>query len=248
MLQRPCVHQDQRRMNDRAGVHQRPGERVLDGLHGRIDPADDLERMRAALGRKGARRQAPGAHGDRDLGGAVLARKIGQRSGLGEGDLGLAARSANRARHHVAAEGPRRQIHHLPVAKVGRDRARDVLLRECGRGREDEFCAAHGGADVRRRERDANFAPAGNVHQEKAPVPGELRNRSGIASPQPHLMALLGEIGGGGVTAVPAAQYGDAHRSPLIVNLRGGRRLYPRQTCPVRRCARGRHRADRLAR
>ena len=211
VLQGSRVHQDERRMDDRARVHERRGERVLDRLDRGVGPADHLEGVRGVPGGKGAGGQAPGAHGDRDLRGSVLAREIGQGAGLGERDLGGAARIAEYFRHRVTAEGPRRQEHHLTVAGVGCDCARDVGLGERGRGDEEKVSALHRRADVGRRERDAHLAaPRGILEDDRAPL-DEGRERPRIAAPQPYLMVLLGEVGGGGIAAVAAAQNGDPH-------------------------------------
>jgi len=198
-------------MDDRSGVHERARERVLDGLDRRIGLADDFERVRAAPGRKGAGRQASGAHGDCDLRRSVLARKVGQRSGFGEGNLGAASRSAHGLRHDVAAEGARGQEHDLSVGEVRRQRARDVFLGEGGQRREHQVRAR---APPRRcpvSPGRCDGAAAAGVPERDERRRGELRDCGGIAPPQPHLVSLLGEVGGGGVAAVPAAQHGDTH-------------------------------------
>ena len=46
VLQRPGIQQDQRPVNDRAGVHQRTAQGVLDGLHAGVGLAQNGERLR----------------------------------------------------------------------------------------------------------------------------------------------------------------------------------------------------------
>jgi len=141
----------------------------------------------------------------------VLARQVGQGAGLGPREVGAVAGGAHRARHHVAAEGARRQEHDLPVGQVRCERARDVLLRERGRGHQNQLGAAHRGADVGGGERQRHLAPAAEVAQHDAPRFGDRRERRGVAPPEPDLVSLLGQVGRRSVAAVPATQNRDTH-------------------------------------
>ena len=93
MLDRSGIHHDQRRMDDRPGIHQRARQCVAARLdHAGKGAADHIERMRRGIERKHADRQPLGADGDGDLERSVLARQPGQRAGLGKADAGADCR------------------------------------------------------------------------------------------------------------------------------------------------------------
>ena len=120
MLQRPGIHDDQRRMDDRPGIHQRGRERVAAILdHAGKRRPQHRERMVLSGQREDAGRQPLGAHGDRRLERPVLAREPRQRPGLGERDLGAVAgivrglgeqQRAERARAAGTRPGRRRDV------------------------------------------------------------------------------------------------------------------------------------------
>ena len=103
-------------MDDRAGVHQRRGEGVFNGLDGVGEgAADEAKRVLAVARGKDTRRQARGARGDGNLGGPVLARQPGQRAGFSGGDVGGDAEVAQAARYEIGAESAGRQEDHLAI-------------------------------------------------------------------------------------------------------------------------------------
>ena len=211
MLERPRVHEDQRRVDDRPGIHQRAGKRVLDRLHRRVRAPEQVERVRAAARRECAGRQPLGADRDRDLRRAVLAGEIGQGAGLGEADPRAAARVPQHFRHHVAAKCARWEEHDLAVGHVRRDHAGDVGLRERRRRDDKQLRPAHGFRHISGRARKPHVAPAFDVLQCNRLSIEDGCKRHGVAPPEPHFVTLLGEIGGGGVRAVAAAQDCNSH-------------------------------------
>ena len=93
MLDRAGIHHDQRRMDDRSGIHQRARQRVAARLdHAGKGAADHVERMVGGIERKYADRQPLGADGDGDLERPVLAGQPRQRAGLGKADAGADCR------------------------------------------------------------------------------------------------------------------------------------------------------------
>ena len=92
MLDRAGVHDNQRRVDDRSGIHQRAGQRIAAWFDDAGERAPNhLQRMAGAIEREHADRQPLGADGDRDFERAVLARQPWQRAGLREADLGAIA-------------------------------------------------------------------------------------------------------------------------------------------------------------
>ena len=211
VLERAGVHQDQRRVDDRSGVHQRTGQRVLDRLHRGKCGAQHGEGPVRFLRRKDAGRQARGADGDGDLRRAMLARQPGQGAGLGEGDVGRAAGMAQGLHHGHAAESPRRQEDHLAVAQMRRQGASDVFLGESRRRDQDQFGAAHRGTEVRRYSTDLDLAPAGDVLQHQAARRRQFTQSRRVASPETHFVTEVGKVSGGGVGTVATAQHRYLH-------------------------------------
>ncbi|MNH19655.1 hypothetical protein D3C79_793990 [compost metagenome] len=58
----------------------------------------------------------------------MLAYQIRQRTGFSEGDLAPVARIGHGLGEHVAAEGARRQEHHLTVVQVRRNMSGQVFV------------------------------------------------------------------------------------------------------------------------
>ena len=135
MLERRGVHDDQRRMDDRAGVHQGARERVAAWLdHAGKGSADDRECVVGEAHGQDPGRQPLGADGDGRLEGPVLAREPRQRPGLGEGDVGAVAGIACSQREYHRAERAGREENDLTVGQMRRQRPGDVGLRGRGRG------------------------------------------------------------------------------------------------------------------
>ena len=158
-----------------------------------------------------AGRQTRCARGDRRGGRAVLAREPRQRAGLRIRDIGTVAAIANRLGDDVGAECAGCEEHHLPIGEIRRDAPRIVELGEGRVGHEDELGAAQRRGDVRRDAGDIDPTLAVGVLERQRLRRGE---RLRVAAPEPHLVAALGEIGGGGIGAVAAADDGDPHLMP----------------------------------
>ena len=214
VLQRRRVHQDQRRMDDGSGVHQRAGQRVLAGLDHRVGFADDREGVLRAFGGIGPGGQPRGADGDAHLVGRLLACEVGQRAGLRPGDLGARAGRPDDLAHDIAAEGARRQEHHLAVLQVRCERARDVLLRRGGRRDQHQLRAAHRLGEVRGGARDRNSARPTDVRDLDGAAVEHRLQRGRIAPPQPHLVPLLAQVRRGCVAAVASSQHCDLQVLP----------------------------------
>ncbi|MCY1203359.1 hypothetical protein D9M72_148620 [compost metagenome] len=211
VLQRRGVHHHQRRVDDGAGVHQRARERVAAAVHGRVGAADHLDGLRLLARRVDAGGQADRADGDVDFALAVLARKVRQGAGLGPGHVGAVAGGLHRLRHHVAAEGARRQEHDLAVDQVRRHGQRDVVLGDGGRGNDDEFGALQRGADVGGGERDGHLARTGGVFQRDRAGLHDGFERGGVAAPQAHFMAGFRQVRGGRIGAVATPKNRNFH-------------------------------------
>ena len=209
VLQRRRVHHHQRRVDDRSGVHQRTRERVATGVDGGEGAANDGQRPLLAARRVHAGRQAHRAHRDVDLARTVLASQVRQRSGLGPGDPGRVAGGADDLGHRVAAERAGCEEHDLAVDQMRRHRPGDVLLGRGRRRQHDQLGPAQRRADVGAGGGDRHLAAAGGVLEDDAAVAGQRR---GVAAPQAHGVAGLGQVGGGGVGAVAATQDRNVHR------------------------------------
>jgi len=147
-----------------------------------------------------------------DLERAVLAGEPWQRAGLGEGDVGAIIGLMHRFGENERAEGRRRQVDHLPVGEMRRQRAGDIGLREGGGGAEDQIGAAHGLGDVRRDQREPGVMPAARIlHGDAGTFGALLRHGLRVAPPQPDLVALQREVARRREGAVAAAEYGDDH-------------------------------------
>src|SRR3954447_2705907 len=91
------------------------------------------------------------------------------------------------------------------------DAARVVELRKRRVGQEDEVGAAKRAADIRGDGCNFDAPLAVRVFQRQRARRGE---RLGVATPQAHFVAALGEVGGRGIGAVAAADDRDLH--PLM--------------------------------
>ncbi|KAG0926751.1 hypothetical protein G6F31_018277 [Rhizopus arrhizus] len=131
VLQRAGVHHDERRVDDRAGIHQRTGQAVLDGFDGRIGLPQQRQGFLRQTAGEYARGQAGGVAADHHPV-AVLAGQVGQRAGFRIGDAGRIARVFLGAGEEVAAEGARRQEHDLSIAQQRAKRRRQRLVRRGG--------------------------------------------------------------------------------------------------------------------
>ena len=199
-------------MDDRPGVHQRAGQAVAAILDAWISLADHGERAVLVVQRKHARRQPRRPHGNSNLARPVLAGKVGQGAGFGEGDLRLRAGVADSLGHQVAAEGARRQEDHLSVGEMRRHRPGDIGLGKGRRRADDQVDATDRLTDIRGDGRNLDLAAALEVLQ-RQPVAGCVQrlDTGHVASPEAYAVALFGQIDGGGVRAVATTQYGDVH-------------------------------------
>ena len=212
MLDRAGVHHDQRRMDDRPGIHQRARQRVAAGLdHAWKGAADYVERMRGGGQRKHADRQPLGANGDGDLERPVLSRQPRQRAGFGKADARVIACLVRRPGEDHRTKSRRRQEHHLAVGELRRDQPGDIGLREGRGGADDQFCIADGICDVRRDHRQLHLVTAVDVLHDNARARRPLFATYVVAPPQPDVMALQGKISRGRERAVAAAEYCDTH-------------------------------------
>ena len=201
------IHEDERRMDDRPGVHQRPGKCVAAGLDRRISLLQHRNGARRFPRRIDTRGQPHRAHRDRHFRRAALSREIGQRSRLGPHDPAL----RGSASHCIAAEGSRRHEHDLAVFEMRRDGARDVELRRCRAGHEDELGAAHRIAGACKERVDLHRPGSAFIGKREAARGEQRRKGGGIAPPQPHLVTLFGEIRSRGIRTVAAAEHGNLH-------------------------------------
>ena len=208
MLQWPGIHHDQRRMNDRAGIHQRAGQSIA----ARLDDAGEslVDYLAGVIGqrqRKHAGRQPLGADGDGDLEGPVLARQPRQRAGLGESDAGMVAGAMGGLGKNHRAEGRRRQIDHLAVRQMRRELLGDVGLREGRRRAQDQFGIANRARNIGRDQGELGVVRALRILDDDARA-GRTMRRDGVlvAAPETDLVALQGEVTGRGERSVAAAQ------------------------------------------
>ena len=158
-----------------------------------ITPGKAFEMMASAwslrVQRKHAGRQALGAHGDRNLERAMLARQPRKRPGFGKGHVGAMAGVACSLGEQQRAERARWQKHDLPVNEMRRECAGDVRLRGRGRGTQDQLRAAHGLGQVAGDARHGNvMAPVEILHQDAATgfamCGDRLRGRAATAAPR----------------------------------------------------------------
>ena len=200
MLDRAGIHHDQRRMDDRSGIHQRTRQRVAARLdHAGKGAADHIERMIGALSSGNT------PTGSR-LARMVMATSNGPCLRVSQGSVPVSAKLTSAAIAGVMrgpgenhrAEGGRRQEHHLAVSEMRCDQSRDIGLRE-GRGRaQDQLGAADGFGDVGRDQRKLHvMAAVGVLDQNAGARRAMLRYLGRIAPPQPDVMALQGKIARG---------------------------------------------------
>ena len=208
MLQWPGIHHDQRRMNDRAGIHQRAGQSIA----ARLDDAGEslVDYLAGVIGqrqRKHAGRQPLGADGDGDLEGPVLARQPRQRAGLGKGDAGVVAGVMGGFGENHRAEGRRRKIHHLAVLEMWRELPRDVGLCEGRRGTQDQFDVKDRFRNVGGHQRELRVVGPLGILDDDARAGGLVCGHGiGVAAPEADLVTRQGEITGRGERSVAAAQ------------------------------------------
>jgi len=136
----------------------------------------------------------------------VLAREVGQRPGLRERHVGARACVAQRLGHHPAAERAGRQEHDLPISKMRRHGASNIVLRRRRRRDHDQLGAADCLSDFGS-DRNVYIARTANVDQ-----PDGALERGCVAAPETHLVPLLGKVRRGGIGAVAAAEHRDLHR------------------------------------
>ena len=161
MLQGTGVHHDQRRVNDGTCVHQRTAQGVFNRLDARVGLAQHSEGVLGQVAREHAGRQAGGVATDHQVAGAMLAHQVRQRAGFSEGDLAVVARIGHGLGEHVAAEGARRQEHHLTVVQVRRDVFGQVFVGGRRQRDDDQLRVAQGfGKVVGQRQLVARLADA----------------------------------------------------------------------------------------
>jgi hypothetical protein len=213
MFERASVHHDQRRVDDRPGIHQRAGQRIAAGFdHAGEGPIDHGDGVVGERERKHAGGQPLGADGDGDLERPMLARQPGQRAGLGKGDAGGVAGLVGGLGEDHRSEGRRRQIDHLAVNKMRRQLPRDVALCEGWRRAQDQLGVADRFGDVGGYQRQLGVVGALRIldHDARAGL-AMLGDRRGIAPPQADIMALQCKITRGRKRTVATAQNCYAH-------------------------------------
>ena len=245
MLERRRIHDDQRRVNDGAGVHQRSGQHIAAPLDGAgEDAVQQRDGIAFAAGGEYAGRQPLGADGDRRLEGAMLARKPRQRAGLGEDRVGVVAGVALRHGEQHRAEGARRHEHHLVAGEMRRQHAGDVGLGRRRRRAHDELGPLHRLADVGGDQAQARLMPAPEILDGDDAAGCAMRlDGLAIATPQPHVVAGKREITGRRQRAISTAQYGDPHSLPApfrLPPLRPATRSLSLKCCTLPMALRGR--------
>jgi hypothetical protein len=112
-----------------------------------------------------------------------------------------------------------------------REQRGDVMLREGGRGTEDQVGIANRFADIGRDQRKLRLMAAFGILDHDARTSGPMRrHRCSIAPPQPHLMALQRKIARRRKRTIAAAEHRDAHGNPHLRHARpcaGHPRLSP---------------------
>ena len=214
MLDGAGIHDDERRMDDAAGIHQRAGQ----GIAARFDrlrksPADHIERVRRPAERKHARGQAHAAAGYPHLIGALFAGKPGQRARLGEGGRCVVAGVPRRFREEVGSECSRRQIDDLTVAQMRRKLLCDIGLREGRRRNEDQLGFANRRSDVAGDQRQRGLPASPGVDDDDfAARPAMCFGVALVASPQPDIVAGKREIARRRKGAIAATKNRDLHQ------------------------------------
>ncbi len=192
MLDRAGIHDDQRRMDDRPGIHQRRRQRIAARLdHAGKGAPDHIERMIGGIKRKYADRQPLGADGDGDFERSVLARQPGQRAGLGKArrlrDCRRRARPWQRSSSRMSPAAGTPPVHRSDAARAA---VRYRAARRPGRA-QDQFGVADGFGDVRCHQRQLHLVPAIGVLDDDAGAGRAMRrDLRQIAPPQPDVVAL----------------------------------------------------------
>ena len=171
MLERRGVHGDQRRMDDRPGIHQRAGERVAAVLdHAGKRAADHVERMVLQPQRKHAGRQPLGADRDRHLERPVLARQPGQGAGLGEGRVGAVAGVVRRlSRKHTSRTCRAAGTRPVRPCRCGASARAMSGCAVAGAGQRISSASRTASRDVVRHQRQLRLVPAAKIlHQDRA--------------------------------------------------------------------------------
>jgi hypothetical protein len=227
MLDRTGIHDDQRGVDDRPGIHQGARERIAARLDDARERARDHgQRLGRPVLREDAGRQPFGPHRDGDLGGPVLADEPGQGAGLGEADAAMRAGPVRRVREDHRPECRRRTEDDLARNETRRQHGRDVALGEGRGGANDQRGAVDGLRHVGRRERQARLVPAGMVTDgDGRSALAERIDGGGVPAPEPDLVAGQREIARRRVGAVAAAE----NRDPQ--GLSSGRGASRRRKC-----------------
>ena len=214
MLQRRRVHGDQRRVNDRPGVHQRARQRIAARLdHAGKRAADHSQRMRLQRQREYARRQPLGTDGDRRLEGPMLAREPRQRAGLGERDLGAVAGIPLRpSANSIEPNVPGGRNTTWPSARCGASARAMSGCAVAGAGHTMSSAprTASPMSAVIRRGR-ASCRPRKSLTVMTPPAARCASIGLAVAPPQAHLVAGKREITGRRQRAIATAQNGDFH-------------------------------------
>ncbi|MNI43161.1 hypothetical protein D3C73_974830 [compost metagenome] len=196
MLQGPGIHQDERRVNDGARVHQRAGQPVFNGFDAGIGLAQQRQRVVGQTAGKHAGGQARGVAADHHRV-AVLARQIGQGAGFRVGDAGGVAGVFLRARKKVAAEGAGRQEHHLVVLQQRRQGGGQCVMGGAGQGNDQHLRVGHrvlqgvGQGNVTGTRAQANLAGAAIVGDRQRAGIAQALEGGAVAAPPAHLVAFL---------------------------------------------------------
>ena len=173
MLDRAGIHDDQRRMDDRPGIHQRARQRVAARLdHAGKRAADHIERV---IGSVSSGNTPTGSR----LARMVMATSNGPCLRVSQGSVPVSAKlTAARLPASCAAlakiiepkvAGGRNTT--WPSRKMRREQPRDIGLRE-GRGRaQDQLGAADGFGDVGRHQRQLHVVPAVRVLDDECASP-----------------------------------------------------------------------------
>ena len=199
MFDRTGVHGDQRRMDDRTGIHQRARERIaawLDGVWKRS--LDHAQRVRGEAQRKHAGRQPRAPARDPNGIRPLLARQPRQRPGLRGCDLRAVARVAGGTGEDVGAEGAGRQKHDLAIAQMRRGQFGDCGLREGRRRTQDEIGRFDGFRDRRRDHGQPDITSPRPIDDRYRAALRTMRlDVSRISTPQPDFVTGQGEVAGG---------------------------------------------------
>ena len=137
--------------------------------------------------------------------------EIRQGPGLRPGHPGPATRLRHPSAHQVATKGARGEECHLSVGEMRCGQYGDIALSGRGGGQHDQFSTPNRVADFIAHPVNRHPPRPCGIFQENPPRVSQRLQRRPVASPKPHLMPLLRQVGRRGVAAVTAPKNCDLH-------------------------------------